>query len=278
MPTGLVNPGLQSQSRIATWPTAAAQLMGAPNLQAKSARPASPVSSGSTGSFSNKRRKLDTSDTLLGMAKGTTAWQTSQPAVHSDHVPTKQLERPVSNNSNAGVVSDADSDPHDPGAASQHHNDATSLTQAALSSCHFFDQRVSTAAPDLLASTEQLRSDPVDVECGSEYSNQSPVDDDTSSDASVPVCPTDDQYKQAKGKRCIGPSPLPRYDPEQESKLDHIRMGNWVWWRIDSTWTFARVRTPSGLYVDIIVSELLYLELKRTSSVMTNKEMIKQGH
>ena len=254
VPAGLVNPGLQCQSRVATWPTAAAQLMGAPKLQVKSARPASPVSSGSTGSFSNKRRKLDPSHTLLGMTQCTTAWQTNQPAVHSDHVPTRQLERPASHNNNPGVASDADSDPHDPGAAPQHRNAATSLTQAVLSSCHFTDKHIFTAAPDLLASTEHLRSDLVDVECGSEFSNQSPVDDGTSSDASVPVCPTDDRYKQAKGKRCIGPSPLPWYDPQQESKLDHIRMGNWVWWRIDSTWTFARVRSHSSLYIDLLES------------------------
>ena len=246
--------------------------MQAPNLQAKSARPASPVSSGSTGSFSNKRRKLDLSDTLLGLAKGTTAWQTSQPAVHSDQLPTKQLQRPVVNNSNAGLASDADSDACE---AFQNCHAASNLAQAALGSCHFDDQHMSTAAPDLLTSTEQLPTeadDPADVEHGSAWSDQSPVDDDSSSGASVPLCPIKHRYKQAKGKVCVGPSPLPRYDPQQESKLDHIRMGNWVWWKIDSTWTFARVRKHS---VDMIV---VVIELKRMLSAMTIKELIKQGH
>lgn len=231
--------------------------MGAPKLQGKSARPPSP--SGSTGSFSNKRRKLVPSDTLLGLAKGTTAWQASQP---SDDVPTKQPARPASDNSNAGVALDADSDPPVAGGASQHCNAGSSLTQDVLSSHHFTDQRISTAAPDLLASTEQLPTeagDPVDIKHDSVYSNQSPVDDDNSSDANVPICRIDYQYHQAKGKQCIGPSPLLQYDPEQESKLDHIRTGNWVWWRMDSTWTFARVRQHFGPYCDMIKSEWLCL-------------------
>lgn len=249
MPAGLVNPGLQSQSRVATWPTAAAQLMAAPKLQSKSARPASPVSSGSTGLFSNKRRKLGPSDAFLGLAAGTTPWQASQPAVHSAHVPTEQVGEPGSNTSNADVASDADSDPNVAVAsAPQHHNVASSLAQAVLGSRHFTDDNVSTAAPDLLASTEQLATDPdqsADAQCGSGYSDESPGNDSTCSDASIPFRPIAHLFQKAKGKRCIGPSPLPQFDPEQESKLDHLKTGNWVWWREESTWTFAKVRVHS---------------------------------
>ena len=254
--------------------------MQTPNLQARSARPSSPVSSGSTGPFSNKRRKLDPFDTLVGLAKGTTAWQTSLPAVNSDQMPITQLERPAFSNSNAGVACDADSDPHDAGGTSLHQKAASSLTQAVLGSCHFNNQHVSTAAPSLLASPEQLPTeagDSVHVEYGSAYRDQSPAYDDTSGDASVPICPMNPQYHQAKGKECIGPSPLPQYDPEQESKLDHIRMGNWVWWKFDCTWTFARVREHCGPYVNTIASELLHFELKRIFCGISSKAMIKQG-
>lgn len=245
MPAGLVNPGLQSQSRVATWPTAAAQLMAAPKLQAKSARPSSPVSSGSTGWVSSKRRKLGPSNAFFGLAEGTTTWQASQPAVHSAHVPTQQVEELVSYTSDADVASDAVSDPHvavEGGA--QNHNAASSLTPAVLGSRHFTDDQVSTEAPDLLASPEQLVTDPgqsADGQCGSGYSDESPGNDSTCSDVSRPFRPIAHLFRQAKGKRCIGPSPLPRFDPEQESKLDHTTAGNWVWWRDEFTWTFAKV-------------------------------------
>ena len=245
MPAGLVNPGLQSQSRVATWPTAAAQLMAAPTLQAKSARPSSPVSSGSTGWVSSKRCKLGLSNAFVGLAEGTQIWQASQPAVPSAHVPTEQVQNPVSYTSDADVASDADSEQRVAVAGgAQNHNAASSLTQAVLGARHFTDDQVSTAAPDLLASPEQLATDPgqsADAQCGSGYSDESLGNDSTCSDVSRPFRPIAHLFQQAKGKRCIGPSPLPRFDPEQESKLDHMRAGNWVWWKDEFTWTFAQV-------------------------------------
>ena len=244
VPAGLVNLGPQSQSRVATWPTAAAELMAAP--QAQSAPAVSPASSGSAGSFSNKRRKLESSDS--------TARQARQSAFHSAQLPTKQAEEPACDTSNADLASDADSDPHTTVAAPQHRNADSSLTYATLSSRRFSDQQVSTQAPDLLASPEKLPTDPgdpTDAEHGSIFSNQSPANDDAISD-SMPdpgFVDFNEWLVNAKGKMYKGPSPLPHYDPEQESKLDHTRAGNWVWWKLDSMWTFAKVGAPPVPFV-----------------------------
>lgn len=51
------------------------------------------------------------------------------------------------------------------------------------------------------------------------------------------------QLVQDKGKGIKGPSPLPQYLPEQPSKLDHTKPGNWVWWKVDdATWMLAQVQ------------------------------------
>ncbi|KAL0018669.1 hypothetical protein WJX79_007420 [Trebouxia sp. C0005] len=51
------------------------------------------------------------------------------------------------------------------------------------------------------------------------------------------------QLIQDKGKGIAGPSPEPSFLPEQPSKLDHTKPGNWVWWKVDdNTWMPVQVQ------------------------------------
>lgn len=246
-PAGLVNPGPPSQSRVATWPTAAAQLRDAPGLPPTSNAPASPTSSGSVAPFSNKRRRLNSSDAGFGHATGNPAWETSQLTFRSAHLPAEQADKPASDTSNAaGMASDADSAPLTAlaGAPQQRKADSTFTHAAPSFSINFSDEHMAMIAPDLLAAAEQLAPEPgnlSDAEHEPAFSNQSLVNDEATSDGSMPFRVMDYQLIDDKGKCCIGPSPLPEYDAEQESKLDHTSVGNWVWWRIDATWRFAKV-------------------------------------
>lgn len=238
---GSVAPGQHRQSHVATWPTAAADLMGSQPFQTPSAPPASAASSGSAGSFSNKRRKLNLPAVLLPLEHTNTAWPSRQPAIESTDQTSGQ-EKPASGkDSNAEMASDGEFYLRIATAADPQQDPAdSSFTRAAVSPGHCSDQQVPTATPDLLATPEQLLTDAADsigAEHGSVVGDASPIQDDASSD-SLPF-----RLLGYKGKGIQGPSPLPQYAPEQESKLDRTSKDNLIWWRPDVTsWTFARVR------------------------------------
>ena len=228
--------GLHSRTCLATWPTAAAALMKLPPLHAMPALPVSPASTGSLGSFSNKRRSLETPLSPASPKKprrSGTAWQGS-----ADASQQLRLHLAKTRNSSADLESDAESDPLTGAPARlQHCASNPKFWPATVGGLpDFTEQQVPMAIPDLLASPEQLNTDGGDSMDGEHVSvcaHDSPERSDHSSDG-MPFQPLD-----YKGKALKPPGPLP---PEQESKLDHTKVGSWVWWRPDDIWWFAKVR------------------------------------
>lgn len=239
---GLVDPGHLREAHVVTWPTAAADLMVVP----PQTTPSSPASSGIAGCFSNKRSKIEVPDAPFGLQKTSTTWRPNPFHSQSAQLPAWQCNRLASTPDTArkaDLQSDADSDPLTADAAVPQQRIAESkISPAAVSSDHSWEQQVPTAVPDLLASPEQLNTDAGDssnAEHGSFSGCDSPVNQGASSD-SLPF-----QLVDYKGKGFKGLSPLLPAALEQESKLDHLKKGNWVWWKPDSTWLLARVRPPA---------------------------------
>ena len=219
--------------------------------------PASPASSAIAGSFGNKRRKLEVPDAPFNLHKTSVTRVPNPFQPQSAQLPAWQHHKSSSTPDTANkadLQSDAESDPCAAEAAvPQHRVVHSSFLLGAASSDHSLEQQVPTAVPDLLASPEQLNTeagDSADAECGSVSGRDSPVNHGASSD-SMPFKLVDYKCKGFKGF-----SPLLPAAPEQESKLDHLKKGNWVWWKPDSTWLLARVRSQPCLFSVVHITVL----------------------
>ena len=139
------------------------------------------------------------------------------------------------------LESDADIDAamHGSGGRSEGSNDRSSAPGPHHSFGVVFDQQVPTQTGSLPDHSVAIDS-AGDTEVGYKgvpgfVDRQVPVGDGASDGQPV-------QLTEDKGKGIAGPSPEPSFLPEQPSKLDHTKPGNWVWWKVDdNTWMPVQV-------------------------------------
>ncbi|DBA99103.1 TPA: hypothetical protein ACH3X1_014237 [Trebouxia sp. C0004] len=249
---GAAQTGQNTPSRLVTWPTAASKLMTAapikqlpnrthlaPSPSSPQAPPASPVSSSSAGFLGNKRQKLGTLEPPPGLWLGSRGRQSGHAFVKASHQVTAQRRQGYSDppaELDTNLESDADTDAamHGSGGRSEGSNDRTS----APGPCHLlgavFEQQVPTQ-------TESLPDSAGDTELG--YKGEPDFVDRQIPGGNGASDGQPFQLIEDKGKGIADPSPEPSYLPEQPSKLDHTKPGNWVWWKVDdNTWMPVQVQ------------------------------------
>ncbi|KAA6428170.1 MAG: hypothetical protein FRX49_01766 [Trebouxia sp. A1-2] len=255
---GEAQTGQTITSRLVTWPTAASKLMTAapikqlphrthlgPSTSLPQAPPASPVSSGSAGFFSNKRQKLGTLEPPPGLWLGSRGRRSGLTPMQASHrVTTHQRQGysdpPAEQDTNLESDADTDAATHGSGGRSEGSNDRSSAPGLSHSLGALFDQQVPTHTGSL--SDHDVGIDSAgDTEAGyrgvSEFVDRQVPGGNGASDGQ-PF-----QLIQDKGKGIAGPSPEPSFLPEQPSKLDHTKPGNWVWWKVDdNTWMPVQVQ------------------------------------
>ena len=141
----------------------------------------------------------------------------------------------------ANLESDADTDAatHGSGGRSEGSNDQSSAPGLPHSLGALFDQQVPTQTGSLLDHDIAIDS-AGDTEAGyrgvPDFVDRQVPGGNGASDGQ-PF-----QLIEDKGKGIAGPSPEPSFLPEQPSKLDHTKPGNWVWWKVDdNTWMPVQV-------------------------------------
>lgn len=254
--------------RLATWPTAASQLMtAAPNQQltppshGPQAPSSSPASSGSAGSLSNKRQRLGTWDAPSGLFLDSTAQQSGDgPYQRASSLTTCEQQDFSSLDAALGPSLDSDADTDAAIAGSDDRSggsdNSSSAPRLRRSLNATLDQQLPTQHQTGLDS--EVPTETADDAAGAcslpGLSNRQFVDVDGQSDGQLFEAIGDlgngdgqsawQPYHLigSKGKGIVGPSPAPSYLPEQPSKLDHTKPGSWVWWKVDdATWMLVRV-------------------------------------
>lgn len=255
---GAAQTGQSTPSRLVTWPTAASKLMTAapikqlphrthlaPCPSSPQAPPASPASSGSAGFLSNKRQKLGTLEPPPGLWLGSRGFQSGHAPVKAPNkVTTQQHEGysdpPAEHDTNLESDADTDAATHGSGGRSEGSNDRSSAPGLPHALGALFDQQVPSQTGSLPEHNAAIDSGG-DTEAGYRgmpgfVDRQVPGGHGASDGQPF-------QLIEDKGKGIAGPSPEPSYLPEQPSKLDHTKPGNWVWWKVDdNTWMPVQVQ------------------------------------
>ena len=243
---GSVQTQHNSLPKVVTWPIAAAQLMTAsPYEDTTAAPPVSPVSSGSIGALSNKRRKLGTLDPPPGLLLGSRARQTSHVPFHFPRstadwcqaVPNAELDDRCSKES------DAETDVSTPAVSGKQYKAAAADVGMHTAQSSDLPAASGQQLPHVAAEVSDVEVNGQTGVPGEEHGHQSsfvirgvgsPGDD---SDG-LPFQVTGD-----KGKGVADHCPCLEYLPEQPSTLDHTQPGSWVWGKIDdATWLLVQVQ------------------------------------